>query len=311
MCLVSPGEHVEQITDLIKHSGTRVPQGVPGVKVRPRSACAPGIKLILLLYTYAWWVLTYGCVAQAAAAPQSLPCSRTVLTASPTPFTVLSASANAVPTPLEYFSTPNATLPKPPVDDFPAVPGVLMPHPWGLLLPVAEDAAAVPCQDPALLLHERVSEERVVSGKKSRRHGVLSLLKDVCKSLMGTRSVAPLPPAEELAVPVSRLEDDTPLVAWRQEYYVQSRLQHSPQLTVGEARVRPIFTSIAAAQRHNVLAQHLGPSLLVTTDLRCKLHLCFLRETLLPGRWSLHKQQQFSLFWLVDACGGYMLIRVR
>ena len=181
------------------------------------------------------------CVPQATVPPQSVPCSRMVLTASPTPFRVLSASANTAATPLEYSSTPTATQPKPSEAHAPDLSEVHIPHPWGPLPCVAEDAAALPCQDPAILLHERVSEERVVSGKKRRRLGVLSLLRDVCKSLIGTRSVAPLPPVGELAVPVSRLEDDTPVVALRQEHYVQSRLQHAPELTVGEARVRAMY----------------------------------------------------------------------
>lgn len=70
---------------------------------------------------------------------------------------------------------------------------------------------------------------------------MLSMLGEVCKRLVGRDwdDPAARPVAEEASAPVSLLEDDTSLLAWRQEVYVQSRLQDFPQLTVGEARVRP------------------------------------------------------------------------
>lgn len=192
------------------------------------------------------------------------------------------------------------------MDDFPAVPEVLMPHPWGdPLPPVAEDAAALPCQDPGLLLHERVSEESTVSGKKRRRHGVLSLLKGVCKSLMGTRSVAPLPSVEELAVPVSRLEDDTPLVAWRQEYYVQSRLQHSPQLTVGEARVRPMYMHCCCSLNARGSCPAIG-SLFAVLLLICAAYtMCaFHGKPFLQATVHRSSSSTSSFLWLIDVYGG-------
>ncbi len=180
------------------------------------------------------------------ASAQSLPCSTYTLKPSPTPFRALSASANAVP-PLALstgISPPPAfahcSLPV--ESHLPAVAEDLVLAPWGPVPDRAQHAQDLPCQAPAPVLLERGSDEESISTrkqKKGRRPGVLAVLKGVCRSLMGLRKEEVGPSEEAAALPVSRLEDDTPLLAWRQEQYVQCRLQDSPQLTVGEARVRP------------------------------------------------------------------------
>ena len=181
------------------------------------------------------------CLVQATTAAQSLPCSRYTLAATPTPLRALSVSANALPALASLSAAGLPILPtqsSPPLDHLPAVTEDLVLPPWDPMAAHNEETPGLPCQEPAPLLLEKGGEDSIPVGNERRRPGVLALLRGVCRSLMGGRDDKARPREEVTALPVPRLEDDTPLLAWRQEVYVQSRLQDSPQLTIGEARVR-------------------------------------------------------------------------
>ncbi|KAK9915273.1 hypothetical protein WJX75_006920 [Coccomyxa subellipsoidea] len=175
----------------------------------------------------------------ATTAAQSLPCSRYTLAATPTPLRALSVSANALPALASLSAAGLPILPtqsSPPLDHLPAVTEDLVLPPWDPMAAHNEETPGLPCQEPAPLLLEKGGEDSIPVGNERRRPGVLALLRGVCRSLMGGRDDKARPREEVTALPVPRLEDDTPLLAWRQEVYVQSRLQDSPQLTIGEAR---------------------------------------------------------------------------
>lgn len=114
-----------------------------------------------------------------------------------------------------------------------------------MLPPVDEDAPAPP------QLYERISGDSAASGDRQgprrRSGGVLSLLAQACRKLL--HRPAPPPQEEETTVPVSMLDDDLPLLAWRQEVFVEARLQDKPDLTIGEARVRHSYFPSGAAFR--------------------------------------------------------------
>jgi hypothetical protein len=112
----------------------------------------------------------------------------------------------------------------------PSQVAVPAPESWCHLLPPLQQDAPPQLYEPAL-------QQQQPFGRQGKGQGVLSLLARTCRRLLGRPPIGPEQEAEP-AVPVSMLDDDLPALAWRQEVYVEARLQDQPDLSLGEARVR-------------------------------------------------------------------------